>query len=317
MPTPSGQISLNDVNVELGIAGTTTISMNQTNVRTLAGVPSGAISMQNLQNKSNTFSFSFSGGTNLDLRTLAVNAGWNQTMNVEATNTSTIASNSSGTPALTISGSFPNGVKFINSGTIVGQAGNGGPGGAYGVSPAGGYPCNYPGLQLAIPGGTGGTAIAAFVPVQIQNSGSIFGGGGGGGGGSQMGYTGGGHDPSYSGGSGGGGGGGGGASTGGSGGAAGPLTTWFGLPNGRAGGSGGSPGGTVNGGGGGGAGSTGGSTGGPGGPGGNRGNSGSEGGSGSGGSCGNQGSGGAAGNYIAGNSNVTWLATGTRVGNVA
>ena len=53
MTTPSGQISLNDVNVELGVAGTTTISMNQTNVRTLAGVPSGQISMSNLQGKSN------------------------------------------------------------------------------------------------------------------------------------------------------------------------------------------------------------------------------------------------------------------------
>ena len=38
MTTPSGQISLNDVNVELGFAGTTLITMNDAAVRTLAGV---------------------------------------------------------------------------------------------------------------------------------------------------------------------------------------------------------------------------------------------------------------------------------------
>lgn len=53
MTLPVGTISLNDVNVELGLSGTTTISMNQTSVRTLAGVPSGQISMSNLQGKSN------------------------------------------------------------------------------------------------------------------------------------------------------------------------------------------------------------------------------------------------------------------------
>ena len=45
---------MSQVNTELGIASTTLISLNQTNVRTLAGVPSGQISMSNLQGKSNT-----------------------------------------------------------------------------------------------------------------------------------------------------------------------------------------------------------------------------------------------------------------------
>ena len=48
----SGQISLNQVNVELSRSGTTTISLGETAVRTLAGVPSGAISMSNLWGKS-------------------------------------------------------------------------------------------------------------------------------------------------------------------------------------------------------------------------------------------------------------------------
>lgn len=56
----SGQISLNQVNVELSRSGTAQISLGETAVRTLAGVPSGAISMSNLWGKS---SFSVSGGS--------------------------------------------------------------------------------------------------------------------------------------------------------------------------------------------------------------------------------------------------------------
>jgi len=48
----SGQISLNQVNVELSRSGTTTISLGEAAVRALAGVPSGAISMSNLWGKS-------------------------------------------------------------------------------------------------------------------------------------------------------------------------------------------------------------------------------------------------------------------------
>jgi hypothetical protein len=53
MVLPTGQISMSEVNTELSLAATTTISLNQTNVRTLAGVASGAISMDNLRGKSN------------------------------------------------------------------------------------------------------------------------------------------------------------------------------------------------------------------------------------------------------------------------
>src|SRR5690606_17187083 len=49
----SGVISLSQVNVELGKAATAAITMNDSAVRTLAGVSSGAISMSNLHGKSN------------------------------------------------------------------------------------------------------------------------------------------------------------------------------------------------------------------------------------------------------------------------
>jgi hypothetical protein len=50
----SGQISLNQVNVELGQTGTTQISMNDTSVRDLFDVSSGQISMSNGHGKSDS-----------------------------------------------------------------------------------------------------------------------------------------------------------------------------------------------------------------------------------------------------------------------
>ncbi len=65
MPTPTGTISMSDVNTELGRSSTVTISLGETAVRTLAGVASGTISMDNLRGKSNAPAVSFSpdGGT--------------------------------------------------------------------------------------------------------------------------------------------------------------------------------------------------------------------------------------------------------------
>jgi hypothetical protein len=64
MALPStGPISLANVNVELGLSSTTTISLNQTNVRTLAGVASGTISMSDLRGKSAGGTFDPDGGT--------------------------------------------------------------------------------------------------------------------------------------------------------------------------------------------------------------------------------------------------------------
>ena len=47
----SGAISLNDINIELGIASGTAISLNDTAVRDLAGIPSGPISLNDFYGK--------------------------------------------------------------------------------------------------------------------------------------------------------------------------------------------------------------------------------------------------------------------------
>ncbi len=301
----SGAISLNQVNVELGNAGTASINMNSAAVRGLFGVASGAISMSNGYGKSSQFAFTISSNqTNANLRTLAVNAGWDQSSKVVATINSGIyiSSNSTGTPALTVSGSFPGGVELTNGGYIIGMGGAGGSGGSipyynWNIYHTPGYP-----------GSAGGGALSVSSAVTITNNGTIGGGGGGGGGGSSMAYL---DGKSAFGSSGSGGGGG--RSSNAANSAAGPAgsTNWVGTGNaGSAGtvsaaGSGGARV-TVNGyyagaGGGGGGWGASGSTGETSyDPEGNK----------------SGGSGGGSGYAVSGNSNVTWAVTGTRYGTI-
>ena len=49
----SGPLSINNINVELGKAGTTQSSLGQTDFRTLSGVASGTLSMSNFYGKAN------------------------------------------------------------------------------------------------------------------------------------------------------------------------------------------------------------------------------------------------------------------------
>ncbi len=305
----SGAISFNAINVELGVAGTTQASLGQTSYRNLAGVASGQISMSNFYGKANQFAFTISSNqTNANLRTLAVNAGWNQSSKVVATINSGvyISANSTGTPALTVNGSFPGGVELVNNGFIVGMGGAGGSG-----------PTSGPGLQVGAgtAGAGGGLALSVSSAISVTNNGTVAGGGGGGGGGRSSAYTG-----EYSVQTNYGGGGGGGGRTGAvnsSGGAGGVASVSYGSArSGAAGGvgtlssagSGGNGGyGLVEGGfrGGGGTGGTWGAA----------------------GSTGNSlrfsdpsagpYSGGSAGGAVSGNSNSTWVATGTRLGAIA
>jgi len=173
----SGPISLNNVNVELGLSGTISINMNQASVRTLFGVPSGAIRMSDGYGKSNEFAFAISSNqVNANLRSLATSAGWDQSTKLIATINGGVYvySNSTGTPGLTINGSFPNGVTLVNNGYILGMGGNGSTG------------CSV-GFTSASPGDSGGTALSVSSATTINNaSGVIAGGGGGGGGGGAL-----------------------------------------------------------------------------------------------------------------------------------
>lgn len=110
---------------------------------------------------------------NVNLRTLAVAAGWDQSLFVLATIDAgvIVGSSSVASSAMTINGSFPNGVKLINNGVILGHGGVGGAGGS-----------RSPGAGAA--GSAGGMALTVSIPVFIDNANGIIGGGGGGGGGS-------------------------------------------------------------------------------------------------------------------------------------
>jgi hypothetical protein len=169
MTLPVGTISLSQVNVELGLSSTALISMNDTAVRALAGVASGAISMSDLQGKSSAFAFTISSNqTDANLRTLAVAAGWDQVLAVVATIGSGVVISgsvlSNSTPALTIDGAWAGGVRLVNNGTIAGRGGTGAPGGNTGGSAVG-----------------GGRGMIVSVAVSIDNTSGIIAGGGGGG----------------------------------------------------------------------------------------------------------------------------------------
>jgi hypothetical protein len=294
--------------------------MNDAAVRTLAGVGGSGTtwSMNSLYGKSNQFAFTISANqTNANLRTLAVNAGWNQSSKVVATIGSGvyISSNTTGTPGLTIDGSFPGGVDLINSGFIIGMGGAGGNGAGVSSNTS----TQYPGTA----GAGGGLALSVSSAVSITNNGTIGGGGGGGGGGqgAVVRFPDGGGNAFVELRGGGGGGGQSGAAANSAGGAPGtpdnPL--WI-SAQAQTGGAG-----TSSGAGSGGAGSqsnpTPGASGGDGGAGGTLGVGGTTGANGTNGGyffvVGTQTgpySGGSAGGAVSGNSNITWVATGTRLG---
>ena len=245
--------------------------------------------------------------TDVNLATLATSSGWNgsSALNVTINSGVYISSTSTATPALTVNGSFPGGVTLVNNGTIVGR------GGAGGASQGCGPPLTTGNNNPGQPGGTGGLALSVSSAISITNNGTIAGGGGGGGGGASCGayYV-------------QGGGGGGGQSSFSTNSTAGPIGPWTGGPYGGLVGNAGNAG-TYSAAGTGGAGRNITCCGtyfysGSGGTGGSWGASGSAG--------GDAfyyvnvppvyGAGGSAGGAVTGNSNITWVATGTRYGSI-
>jgi hypothetical protein len=171
----SGPLSLNAVNVELGFAGTTLLSLNQANVRTLAGVPSGTISMSNLYSGSSrvsltvTFPSSFNNAsTNLNLVSGYVPGKTDFTININSG--VYLWGDSSGSVGYYITGGTSGDTLIVNnSGYIIGKGGNGG---------------NPLGAAAGEAGSTAlefGTSTAFSVQLNNLSGGYIAAGGGGGG----------------------------------------------------------------------------------------------------------------------------------------
>lgn len=171
----SGAISINDINTLFGRGNNLNAYRGTTYYTSSAGpftFSSGAIAMSDFYNSgpsASTFSFTISSNTtNANLRSLAISAGWSGSGQLFCTIGSGVYvySTSTGTPALTISGSFPNGVSLTNNGVILGAGGAG-----------------SQGYNNRTAGGGGGTALSVSSAVTITNNGTVAGGGGGGGGG--------------------------------------------------------------------------------------------------------------------------------------
>lgn len=166
----SGSISMSQVNVEIGRSSTATIALNESAVRSLFGVASGAISLSQGYGKANAWAATItSNQTNLNLRTWALANGWNGSSAATVTVNSGvyIYSTNTGNAGLTINGSWAGGITLINNGNIIGMGGNGGYADCWGGKG---------------PGADGGPAISLGVNVTITNNSYISGGGGGGGG---------------------------------------------------------------------------------------------------------------------------------------
>jgi len=163
----SGPISITDIATEFG--DTAPHSLSEFYGAAVGISTSGAINVKGFYGKSSQFAFTItSNQTNANLYSLAVAAGWDEASALEVTIDSGVIISASDTsvPALTVSGTFPAGASIINNGVIVGDGGNGG-NGAYG----------YTGTA----GTAGGNAVYASTSVSITNNGTIAGGGGGGG----------------------------------------------------------------------------------------------------------------------------------------
>jgi hypothetical protein len=208
------------VNVELGRSGTATINMNESAVRTLAGVPSGAISMNNFYGKSNRVALSFTYASNTQQASLNVAgiggyiAGISD-ITVTVNSGVYLWSDNTGVAGLALTGGTTGDtITLVNNGFIMGRGGNGN-------------------------SGVGGPALSLGRPTTVNNTnGSAYIGGGGGGGARNT-------VPTAGGGGGGAGGAPGGGASGGGGGAGGAIGA-----SGSAGGGPGAPGGTGGGGGG-------------------------------------------------------------------
>lgn len=158
----SGPISFEQINIELKVSPTATISLNDAAVRTLLGKPSGTISMQDAYGKSSEIRFvNTAARTSINIFTLMGSPTTADRYVFE--NNAEISANTASYALRT--GVFPAGstLTIINNGYIRGTGGAGS-------------------SAVATPGGAGGDAIILDMTCSIDNTnGYIFAGGGGGG----------------------------------------------------------------------------------------------------------------------------------------
>lgn len=155
----SGAISLSQVNTELSKASTALITMNDANVRSLAGKASGAIAMSDLHGKSSVIKKTISASVNnVIIQNLFTAAEWSSATPKEVTINAgvVVGSTSAGTAALRSGTGNGGTVKIINNGSIRGAGG-------------------------ATTSAAGGDAVETSINLTIENNGDIRGGGGGGG----------------------------------------------------------------------------------------------------------------------------------------
>jgi hypothetical protein len=172
----SGAISFNAINVELGVAGTTTANINQATYRTLAGVPGSGttISLSNFYGKSNraTASITYAASAANVSQNLSALSGYSAgTTDITVTINAGVYlyATTTGGYGLNLSGATSGDtVTIVNNGFIMGQGGIGAgyPNSAYTAATVGG-----PALNLGI-----------GVNPTINNQSGYIGGGGGGGG---------------------------------------------------------------------------------------------------------------------------------------
>jgi hypothetical protein len=183
MPS-SGQLNMGgtsspvSVAQELGLSLTAQISMNDSNVRTLAGVGGSGTqwSMNSLYGKSNRVSISYTFSSNttnasLNVTTIGGYSAGKSDITITVNSGVYVYSTSTGTPGLTLSGGTSGDtITLVNNGFILGRGGTGGNGR--------GSPPFYNNDAVA-----GGTALQLGFATTVNNTnGSAYIAGGGGGG---------------------------------------------------------------------------------------------------------------------------------------
>jgi len=167
MPLPTGQISFDEVNIELEIASGTQISLNDAAVRGLAEVPTGQIAMSNLQGKELPAYIVASGGTETTVGDYKVHV-----FNATGTFTVNAVGNPAGSEAVdyvvVAGGAGAGGPYQVNGNANSAGAGGGGAGGYRESNPAPGT--DWTGSPLSAPGGA--------IPVTVTSYPITVGGGG-------------------------------------------------------------------------------------------------------------------------------------------